>query len=141
MGVRLHPIRQVIAGMMLFPWTQAESVLLGCANTLADAPDELSVLAGILPGPDGNPLVLLAPMWNGDGSEGEKWIARLRQLGAPVMDRVGPITYQDWLGMFEAAAPVGRHYAAQTRSLARLTPEAISTLAAGGERRSSPFSV
>ena len=141
MRVRLHPIRQVIAGMMLFPWTQAESVLLGYANTLADAPDELSVLAGILPGPDGNPLVLLAPMWNGDGSEGEKWIARLRQLGAPVMDRVGPITYQDWLGMFEAAAPVGRHYAAQTRSLARLTPEAISTLAAGGERRSSPFSV
>jgi FAD/FMN-containing dehydrogenase len=56
------------------------------------------------------------------------------------VDKVGPITYLDWLNMFAAAAPVGRHYAAQTRSLARLTPEAISTLVASGQRRSSPFS-
>ena len=36
------------------------------------------------------------------------------------MDRVGLITYLDWLGLFGAAAPVGRHYAAQNRSLAAL---------------------
>jgi|SRR6516164_9237241 len=56
------------------------------------------------------------------------------------MDRVGLITYLDWLGLFGAAAPVGRHYAAQNRSLAALTREVISTLVAGGQRRSSPFS-
>jgi hypothetical protein len=51
------------------------------------------------------------------------------------------MTYRDWLGMFAAAAPVGRHYAAQTRSLAQLTPKAISLLAAGGAQRTSAFSV
>jgi FAD/FMN-containing dehydrogenase len=140
MRVRLHPIHQVLAGMMLFPWSQAESVLRGYAESLTDAPDELELITGVLPSPDGSPLVFLAPMWSGDSKQGEKWIFKLRQFGTPVVDKVGPITYLDWLNMFAAAAPVGLHYAAQTRSLARLTPEAISALVAGGQRRSSPFS-
>jgi len=106
MRVRRHRIRQVLAGMMLFPWSQAESALGGHAESIAEAPDELSILAGVLPGPDGSPLVFLAPMWSGEGKQGEELIARLRQLGTPVIDRVGTNTYLDWLGMFGAAAPV-----------------------------------
>ena len=106
MRVRLHAIRQVLGGMMLFPWSQAESVLGGYADSIPDAPDELSILAGVLPGPDGGPLACLAPMWSGDGKQGEAWIARLRQLGTPVVDQVGTIPYLDWLGMFGAAAPL-----------------------------------
>jgi FAD/FMN-containing dehydrogenase len=140
MRVRLHPIRQVLAGLMLFPWSQAESVLGGYAESIADAPDELSISTGVLPSPDGSPLAFLAPMWSGEAIQGEEWIARLRQLGTPVVDRVGTITYLDWLGLFVAAAPVGRHYAGKNRSLAQLTPAAISTLVEGGLRRSSPFS-
>src|SRR5215470_10248553 len=49
MRVRLHPIRQVLGGMMLFPWSQAEFVLGGYAEAIADAPDELSILTGALP--------------------------------------------------------------------------------------------
>ena len=62
-------------------------------------------------------------MWSGKAIEGEEWIARLRQLGTPVMDRVGTITYLDWLNMFGAAAPVGRYYAGQNRSRLRLLPK------------------
>jgi FAD/FMN-containing dehydrogenase len=140
MRVQLHPIRQVLGGMILFPWPQAESVLGGYAELNAEAPDELSILAGALPGPDGNPVACLAPMWSGDSKPGEEWIARLRQLGTPVMDQVGRMAYLDWLSMFGAAAPVGRHYAAKNRSLARLTPAVISALVTGGQQRSSPFS-
>jgi FAD/FMN-containing dehydrogenase len=140
MRVRLHPIRQVLAGMMLFPWSQAESVLRGYAESIAEAPDELSVVAGVLPGPDGSPLVFLAPMWSGDSKRGEGLMGRVRQLGTPVVDQVKPITYLEWVGMFAAAAPVGRHYAAKTRSVAQLTPAVISTLIAGGQQRSSPLS-
>jgi hypothetical protein len=140
MRVQLHPIRQVLAGLMLFPWSQAESVLRGYAESIADAPDELSVSTGVLPGADGSPLAFLAPMWSGDGEQGEELIAKLRQAGTPVVDKVEPITYLDWLNMFAATAPVGRHYAAKNRSLAQLTPEAISTLVSSGQRRSSSFS-
>jgi FAD/FMN-containing dehydrogenase len=141
MRVRLHPIGRILAGVILFPWSQAESVLGGYAEIIADAPDELSVFGGVVSTPDGNPVVSLAPMWSGEASGGEKLILKLRQLGTPVVDKVGPISYLDWLTMFEAGAPVGRHYAAQSRSLAWLTPEVIPTLVAGGQQRSSPFSV
>ena len=140
MRVRLHPIRQVLGGMMLFPWSQAESVLSGYAESIAQAPDELSVLAGVLPAPDGSPLVCLAPMWSGELERGEKFTAQLRRLGTPIVDKVAPIKYLDWLSMFEAAAPIGRYYAAKNRSLAQLSPPVISALVAGGQRRSSPFS-
>src|SRR6516162_6947413 len=140
MRVRLHPIRQVFAGMMLFPWSQAESVLGGYAESIAGARDELSVLAGILPGPNGSPMVCLAPMWIAETSRGEELIARLRQLGTLVTDRVGTMTYLDWLVLFGAAAPVGCYYAAKNRSLGQLTLAVIS-LVAGGQRRSSPYSV
>jgi FAD/FMN-containing dehydrogenase len=140
MRVRLHTIRQVLAGVMLFPWSQAESVLGGYAESIAHAPDELSISTGVLPGSDGSPMAFLAPMWSGEAIQGEKWIVRLRQLGVPVMDRIGTITYLDWLGMFAAAAPVGRHYSAKNRSLVQVTPAVISALVAGGQRRSSPFS-
>src|SRR5262249_14203416 len=61
--VRLHPIRQILGGMMLFPLSEAESVFGGYAQTIANAPDELSVLGGLLSAPDGSPLACLAPMW------------------------------------------------------------------------------
>jgi FAD/FMN-containing dehydrogenase len=140
MCIRLHPIRQVLAGMILFPWSEAESVLRGYSEIIAGAPDELSVFGGVVSTPDGNPVVSLAPMWTGDASQGEKLIARLRQLGTPVVDNVGPMNYGDYVGMFAAGAPFGRHYAAQTRSLAWLTPAVIPMLVSSGQRKSSPFS-
>ena len=140
MRVQVHPIQQVLGGMMLFPWPQAESVLAGYAESIADAPDKLSILSGVLPAPDGSPVAVLAPMWSGEVKQGEAWISRLRQLGTPVMDTIGPMNYGSWLGMFEAAAPVGRHYAAKNRSLAKLTPAVTSALVAGGQQRSSPLS-
>jgi hypothetical protein len=79
-------------------------------------------------------------MWSGEGTQGEEWIVRLRQLGTPLIDQVGPIGYRGWLDMLGAAAPVGRHYAAQTRSLVALSPDVISTLVAAGQQRSSSFS-
>ena len=137
MRVRLHPIRHVLAGMMVFAWSQAESVLRGYAEVISHAPDELSIFAGVLPGPDGSSMVLVAPMWSSEAIDGEKWIARLRQLGTPVVDKVGPMNYGDYVGMFGAASPVGRHYAGKNRLLGQLTPEVISTLVAGGQQRSS----
>ena len=71
-------------------------------------------------------------MWSGELERGEKFIAQLRRFGTPIVDKVAPIRYLDWLGMFDAAAPVGRHYAAKNRSLAQLSPAFISTLVAGG---------
>jgi FAD/FMN-containing dehydrogenase len=58
--VRLHPIEKVLAGFILFPLAEAMSVLTGYCKFASSAPEELSVIGGIVSAPDGKPCVLLA---------------------------------------------------------------------------------
>jgi hypothetical protein len=140
MRVRLHPVRELLAGMLLFSWAEAHSVLGRYAETVASAPEELGGLSGVLTAPDGSPMVFLAPMWSGERGQGEAVIARLRQLGTPVLNQVARMGYLDLLNMFAAHAMAGRHYAVTTRSLPAVTSDVISALIAAGETKTSPFS-
>jgi FAD/FMN-containing dehydrogenase len=138
--IRLHALRSLLAGLILFPWSQAESVLRGYAEAVASAPDELGVMAGVLSGPDGDPVVFLAPAWIGDPVQGKPVVARLSRLGTPLFVQIAPRTYADVLAMFDAHAVNGRHYAVQTRWLSELTPQIMSLLVEAGGTRTSPFS-
>ena len=86
--VRLHPIREVLAGLILFPLSDARAVLQGYAAIMASAPEEFGVLAGVLPGPDGSPVVFLAPLWSGETVDGLPIIAELQRLGTPIIAQV-----------------------------------------------------
>jgi FAD/FMN-containing dehydrogenase len=140
MRIGLHLLDEVLAGILLFPWDQAHAVLTGYAKMMASAPDELSVLAGVFSGPDGSPAVLLGPVWSGEPREGEKFMARLEKLGSPAFSQIASMGYADLLNMYNAKAEPGRHYALQTRWLAQISPEVVSTVVEAGERMSSPFS-
>jgi FAD/FMN-containing dehydrogenase len=140
MRVRLHPIRELLAGLILFPWSEAPSVLRGYAEAAAGAPDELAVISGVLSGPDGGPVLFLAPTWSGNPAHGEQVMAELQRLGTPLTTRIGPMSHGDMLGMYDAHVVIGRHYALQTRWLAALTPDVIAALIAAGTARTSPFS-
>jgi len=59
MRLRLHPVSEVLAGIILFRRSEAQSVLCGHAEILSSAPDELSVLAGLISMPDGSPVVFI----------------------------------------------------------------------------------
>jgi FAD/FMN-containing dehydrogenase len=137
MRVRLHPIREVLAGLILFPWDDAASVLRGFAEVAASAPDELGVLAGVLPGPDGNPVVFLAPLWSGDPASGMPFMTELQRLGTPILAQVGPMTYGALLNMFDAQIVNGRHYMMKTRWFAALTPAVIAQIIEAGSARTS----
>jgi FAD/FMN-containing dehydrogenase len=141
MHVRLHPVREVLAGKILFPWSDARPVLSGYAKAMASAPDELAVTAAIVSGPDGSPAVLLAPYWSGDMAQGQEIIAGLQRLGSPLMGGVGPMACADVFGLFEPNAPSGRRYAQQTRWLRDITPETITDLIEIGSSKTSTFSL
>ena len=141
MSVRLHPIGKLLAGLILFPWSEAESVLRGYAEKVASAPDELAVMVGMLSGPDGEPVLFLAPTWSGEPSEGEQIIAGLQTLGTPMLVHIGPMSCSDLLTMYDAHVVNGRHYAVKTRWISAMTPEVISKLIAAGSNRTSPFTV
>jgi len=141
MRVRLHPARDFLAGLIAFPWSEAEKVLRGYAVAAASAPDQLTTLAGIFPLPDGTPSVVLAPVWAGDPAEGGLVMSALQRLGSPLMAHVAPSTLADILNRFDAHVVNGRHYAVQTRWLPRLTRDSIRALIAGGSTRTSPYSM
>jgi FAD/FMN-containing dehydrogenase len=141
MRIRLHEVREILAGFIFFPWSQACEVLRGHGEIMSGAPDELSVLAGLLTGPDGSPVLFLGPIWTGERAAGEKHIGRLESLGKPMLSQVGPMTLAQLLGLYDAQIVNGRHYALRTRWLADLTPDIISAVAAAGASRTSPLSI
>ncbi|HZE14931.1 MAG TPA: FAD-binding oxidoreductase, partial [Mycobacterium sp.] len=92
MRVRLHPLNQMLGGLIVFPWSQAATLWRGLGELLSTAPDELTVQSGLLPGPDGNPTAYLAPAWSGDLRSGEAAVEALALLGTPLATQVAPMT-------------------------------------------------
>ena len=139
--IRLHGLGPVLAGMVAYPHAQARPVLRGYREIIAAAPDELTVMAGFLTGPGGEPVVFLAPTWSGDQAVGEAAVAPLTRLGTPVMTDLRPMPYPDLLRMFEAGSAPGNHYALGTRWLPELTEDGITALIDGAIGRRSPASL
>jgi FAD/FMN-containing dehydrogenase len=139
---RLHPLPAVLAGMLLFPFAEAGAVLAGYAEIVADAPDELTVMTGFLPGPNGRPLAFLCPVWCGaDFAAGERAVARLRALGHPIVDQVAVMPYAAALGMFDGSMVDGNHYLLRSRWLSDVSDAAADALIAGAAGVTSSYSV
>jgi hypothetical protein len=138
---RLHPLGPVLGGMVMFPVDQAEQVLRGYREVLGRAPDELTVMAGLLTGPTGGPVVFLAPTWSGDLAAGEAAIAPLTALGSPLMTGIAPMPYPELLRLFDAGSAAGNRYALGTHGLPGLTDEVIAAVAEGARTRPSPMSL
>ena len=138
--VRLHPARQVLGGMILFPWGEAEPVLGRYSKLIASASNNLSVVVGIISLPDGNPALFLAPAWTGEISDGEIAMEALKRCGNPMHAQIASMSYQDLIQSFDARVANDRHYALETRWIPALNPETISALIEGGASRTSPLS-
>jgi FAD/FMN-containing dehydrogenase len=140
MTFRLHTHRQVMGGMILFPWSDAEKVLSGYAGKVATAGNELSVVAGMFCFPDGNPVLFLAPAWTGEPALGDAIMASLQSLGTPIHTQIGTMSYQDLIRSFDSRVVNGCNYAVQTRSLPALTQKAVSAIVESASYLSSPLS-
>ncbi|MEV0949023.1 FAD-binding oxidoreductase [Promicromonospora sp. NPDC050249] len=141
MRVRLHRVPTLLSGLLVFPWTQAGTVLAGLSDVLAESPDELTVQHGVLAGPDGAPVVFISPTWSGDdAAAGERTLARVAALGTPLVSQVGPTTLPDMLSAIDAQFPVGRHVEIRTRSVPSLTAEVREALIHAGSTLTSPTS-
>jgi FAD/FMN-containing dehydrogenase len=140
MRMRLHPLDRLIGGMIMFPWSQAATVLRGLGEALSTAPDQLTVQSGLKSGPDGSPAVFLAPAWSGDLRTGEAAVGALAKLGTPLTVHIAPMTYGELLGLFDAWSVRGLHWAMRTRTVAAYTPAVIDALVEAGRTRTSPRS-
>ncbi|MGK5442513.1 FAD-binding oxidoreductase [Micromonospora sp. URMC 105] len=138
---RAHRLPAALAGMVMFALDEAVDVLRGYRDLVADAPDELTVMAGFLPGPAGEPLVFVCPVHSGDDpAAGRRYVERIRALGTPLVDQVAPLPYEDVLRMFDGGMVDGNHYLLRTRWLPGLTDQAVAVLVDAARRVGSPYS-
>ncbi|WAJ44591.1 FAD-binding oxidoreductase [Mycobacterium sp. Aquia_216] len=137
LSVQLHPVSTVLGGLIAYPWSDADRVWEQLDGILVDAPDELTVQTGMLPGPDGSPTVFLSPVWCGDLSDGQRVLESLQALSTPLMAQVAPASYVELLRQFDAFVVDGRHCAARSRNVTRFTPEVVAALVEAGLRQPS----
>jgi FAD/FMN-containing dehydrogenase len=97
---RLHALPAVVGGMLLLPAT-AETVA-GFMALSADAPEELSAIANVMPAPPmpfvpvevHGKLVIMALMaWAGDAVSAAPVLAPFRALAKPIADLLRPMAY------------------------------------------------
>ena len=137
---RLHPVGPMIyAGLLAWPMSSARDVLRAYRDFVAEAPQELTVFAGFISSPDGDPLLALIPGWFGAIAEGESMVAPLRKL-QPVLDVVQEIPYIAQQQIFDEAAGPGIPRYWKSGYVTDLSDDLIDVLIAQNEKRPTPQS-
>jgi len=141
MEYRLHPISQVLSGLLLYPLDQARSVLRHYNELIQTVPDELTIQPGFIRVPDLGTALFLSPTYCGPLDQGERTLEPLRTFGKPLADQIKAIPYDVLVYSIDSLAPKGRRYFLQTQSLPGLGDETISELIELAWHVSSPLSL
>jgi hypothetical protein len=96
----------------------------------AEAPDDLTVFAGLIHAPDGSgaKLAAMVACHCGPLAVGEAEIHPVKAYGAPLLDTLGPIPYCRQNAMLDAAYPRGALNYWKSSFLASLSDDAIDSL-------------
>lgn len=137
---RLHPVGPMIyAGLFAWPVKSARDVLRAYRDFVAEAPEALTVFAGFISSPEGEPLVALIPGWFGPIGEGESAVAPLRKL-QPALDAVQEIPYIAQQQLFDQAAGPGMPRYWKSGYVTDLSDSLIDVLIEQNEKRPTPES-
>ena len=137
---RLYPVSTVLGGMIIHPFNRATEVLRFYREFTADLPDDLTTVAAILTGPDGNLVTSIVVCYAGSLDEGERVLAPLRRFGSPVADTVAPIPYSAHQTIFDEAFPYGRLNYWKSSLTDELSDEVIAAVVDYAGQMPSPLS-
>jgi FAD/FMN-containing dehydrogenase len=142
MTYRMHPIKEVLAGLLLYPLNSAREVIRFYRDfTTGEIPDELTMYAAALCAPDGSPVVALIPVWCGDLEEGERVLNPVRTFGSPIADLITRMQYPAMQQMIDGVAPFGLRSYWKSQFLRELTDETIDQFVEFAETSVSPRSL
>ena len=105
----LHPLREVVGGLVAYPFEAAGDVLRFYRELTASVPDELTVFCALVHAPDGSgvKLAALAVCHAGSPERAEEDLASLRAFGEPILVHLGPIPYPVMNTLLDAGYPRG----------------------------------
>jgi FAD/FMN-containing dehydrogenase len=108
---KLHPVGpEILAGLIVFPFSQAKQVLTQYRKFVESAPEELNVWVVLRKAPPlpflpenvhGKEVVVLPVFYAGDIVEGEKLIEPLRSFGDAYGEHIGAQPYVEWQQAFD----------------------------------------
>jgi FAD/FMN-containing dehydrogenase len=138
---RLHPLGQVLAGMLLYPRATAKELIAFHKEFLAGTPDELDTTVCFLNSPEGFPLVGIIAVYAGEPAQGEPVLEPLRKFGSPIADLIRPMSYAEAQSMVDEAVPVGDRYYWKSNFVPALDPDLAAILRDGANAMPSPRSI
>jgi FAD/FMN-containing dehydrogenase len=144
----LHPVGpEVVAGLVVYPFAQAQKVLRAWRDFTASAPDELSVWTVLRKAPPlpflpasahGTDVVIFALVHCGDVQAGQRDAAPVLQFGEPIASAVGPSPYAGFQQAFDPLlAPGGRNYW-KSNNFSSLSDAALDLLIASAKKLPGP---
>ncbi|TCL69788.1 FAD-binding oxidoreductase [Rhizobium sp. BK251] len=135
---RLHELNHdVLAGLVVHPFADAEKVLKEYRQALENAPDELTCWVVMRQAPPlpflpaewhGREILVLAMCYCGDLAAGEKATAALRGIGRPIADVVAPAPFAAWQQAFDPLLTPGARNYWKSQDFSALTDAAIGVL-------------
>src|SRR5262249_40503910 len=138
MHFQLHYLPSVRSGMLVYPFAEARTVLEGCADIAASAPDDLTVQLGFVAGADGESVVLVVPTWCGPATEGEGRVGPFLRLGTLLAGAAETMSYKASLAAFDAYIMNGQRTFMETCWLPPLDGGSITAFIEAMKRTVSP---
>ena len=145
---RLHPVGpELLSGLIVYPASEARSVLQQYREVVAQSPDDLTVWAILRQAPPlpflpasvhGQPIVVLALLYAGDPAQGATLIEPLRRLGTPLGEHIGVQPYSAWQQAFDPLLTAGARNYWKSHNLSTLADGLIDVVGAFLDRLPSP---
>jgi FAD/FMN-containing dehydrogenase len=148
LDLRLYPLTEVLAGLVVFPLDQAPAVLRRFRDYARDAPDEFCSMVVLTSAPPlpfldstwhGRPVCMVAVCWSGEAAAGVRAIETIRNAGKAIGEHVGPMPYAQWQQMLDPSAPPGRLHYWKSVNFESLSDAVIERLASAGSALPAPI--
>ncbi|MCO6007548.1 FAD-binding oxidoreductase [Actinoallomurus purpureus] len=140
---RLHPVRDVFAGIFFFPLDRARDVLEFYRDHIREAPEELGGFPAFQIAPplpfipeseQGKPLCAFVACWSGPLERGERALEPIRTAAPTVAELVTPMPYPMLNSALDALVPPGLQHYWKTSFATELTDGAIAAHLEHGPR-------
>lgn len=131
---RLHPVGQLLGGLLLYRFEDAVPVLTAWRELMAAAPDELMCFTGVARTPFGEERAQVSIAYFGDPDDGRELIQPLLEAASPLIDAVRPMYYPELQEIF-GRMPFGLRNYWSGRFLHELPDEVITLTASHWKAR------
>src|SRR5262249_52822900 len=135
---RLHNLRSVRSGMLVYPFAEARAVLRRCADIAASSPEDLTVQLGYFGSPDGKPVVIVVPTWCGLPANSEARVAPFLKLGTLLAGNLEAMSYGTSLTLFDPYLVNGQRVFMETCWLPALDSGSIAVFVEAMATAASP---